>query len=58
MISGLRLNGLLGAGDKVGLLGAGDTGTGGRGADTEGSGTSILVSASLSSRSTAGLGGQ
>ena len=58
MVSVLRLNGLLGAGDKVGLLGAGDTGSGGCGADTEGSGTSFAASANLSSRSSFGLDGK
>ena len=46
------------AGDKVGLLGAGDTGSGCCGADTEGSGTSFAASANLSSRSSFGLGGK
>ena len=39
VVSVLHLNGLLGGRDTVGLLGAGDTGAGGCGADTEGSGT-------------------
>ena len=58
MVSGLRRNRLLGAGDKVGLLGNGDNGAGGCGAGTVGSGTSMEVSTSLSSLSIAGLGGQ
>ena len=53
VVSVLRLNGLLGAVDKVGLIGAG-----GCGADTEGSGTSCASSANLSSRSTFGLSGK
>ena len=58
VVSVLRLNGLLGARDTVGLLGAGDTGAGGCGADTEGSGTSCAASANLSSGSTFGMGGK
>ena len=58
MVSWLHLKGLFGAGDMVGLLGAGDTGAGGCRANTEGSGTSFAASANLSSRSTFGPGGK